>query len=351
MKLPNGYGSVIKMKGHRRNPYMVRKTAGWHYDKEKDKQVQDYIIIGYARTKAEGLKMLAEYNENPYDAKAAKMTFTEVYEEWSKRKYPTVSESNVHGYTAAYRSCALLYNRTFVELKLPDLQAVIDSCGKNYPTMKKIKGLFNQMYAFAVKNDICPKDYSKFVDIAQYRDRNPDKRKRDRIPKADVDRIWKQQADPYWQIVIMLIYNGLRISEFLDLRKEDVDLDGHYFYVRKSKTENGLRVVPIADKVYQFYVSWYNRFPDCEYLLASSDGQHFKYRNYYDSYFMALMEQLGMTYTPHFTRHTTATLLTEAGVDPTLIKKILGHSGAMTMTERVYTHPDIQALLDAINRI
>lgn len=32
-------------------------------------------------------------------------------------------------------------------------------------------------------------------------------------------------------------------------------------------------------------------------------------------------------------------------------KKIVGHSGAQTLTERVYTHLDIQELLDAINLI
>ena len=45
MKLPNGYGSVVKLSGKRRNPYLVRKTNGWRLDKEKDKQVQDFIII------------------------------------------------------------------------------------------------------------------------------------------------------------------------------------------------------------------------------------------------------------------------------------------------------------------
>ena len=97
MKLPNGYGSVTKMSGKRRNPWVVRKTDGYELDPEKGTKKQKYIIIGYAPTKAEGLKMLADYNNNPCDAKAAKMTFEEVFEEWSKTKFPTVSESNVKG--------------------------------------------------------------------------------------------------------------------------------------------------------------------------------------------------------------------------------------------------------------
>ena len=34
----------------------------------------------------------------------------------------------------------------------------------------------------------------------------------------------------------------------------------------------------------------------------------------------------------------------------TTIKKIVGHSGAMTLTEKVYTHLDMQILVDAINK-
>lgn len=155
MKLPNGYGSVVKLSGKRRKPWMVRKTTGYRIDPVKEKKVNEYIIIGYAATKTEGLQMLADYNRNPYDTKAAKMTFDEVYEEWSKKKFPTVSESNIKGYKASYKTCGILYNRVFKDLKLADLQQVIDTCGKNFPTLKKIKILFNQLYEFALNRHNC----------------------------------------------------------------------------------------------------------------------------------------------------------------------------------------------------
>ena len=44
-------------------------------------------------------------------------------------------------------------------------------------------------------------------------------------------------------------------------------------------------------------------------------------------------------------------MLAEAGTNQTIIKKIVGHSGAMTLTEKVYTHFDIKELVDAINKI
>ena len=131
----------------------------------------------------------------------------------------------------------------------------------------------------------------------------------------------------------------------LDLKKENVHLEEQYFDVIKSKTENGIRKVPIAYKVLPFYKAWYERNPDCEYLLHTEDGKHFLYRNYYDSYFVPLMKQQNIDRTPH------CCMLAEAGVDQTIIKKIVEHSGAMTLTEKVCTHFDIKELVDAVNQI
>lgn len=350
MRLPNGYGSVVKLSGKRRNPYMVRITTGWEFDHEKEKVIQKTSILGYTRTKGEGLKLLAEYHNRPYDVKASKITFQEVFEKWSAQKFPTISKSNINGYNASYKVCVPLYTRPFKDLRLAELQAVVDSCGKNYPTLKKLKSLFNQLYSYAMKNDICNKDYSEFVEIAKYKNQNPDKLDRKKFTKEQVSRLWGLSDDKYYQIVLMLIYNGCRISEFLNLKKENVHLDKQYFDVIASKTENGIRKVPIADKVLPFYRAWYES-SECEYLLHTENQKHFVYHNYYDSYFSPLMEQLGFEHRPHDTRHTCVSMLVESGIEQTTIKKIVGHAGAMTLTERVYTHLDIQTLVDAINKI
>ncbi len=62
------------------------------------------------------------------------------------------------------------------------------------------------------------------------------------------------------------------------------------------------------------------------------------------------MNSAQMNHTPHDTRHTCISLLTEAGVDERLIQQIVGHKGA-NVTRSVYTHVDIANLLEAINKI
>lgn len=45
MRNPNGYGSVYKLKGNRRKPWIVQKTKGWELNEETC--IQKRITIGY----------------------------------------------------------------------------------------------------------------------------------------------------------------------------------------------------------------------------------------------------------------------------------------------------------------
>ena len=54
MKNPNGYGTVTKLSGNRRKPYIVKEGIS---GRQKP--------IGYAATREEGLIMLANYNNDP----------------------------------------------------------------------------------------------------------------------------------------------------------------------------------------------------------------------------------------------------------------------------------------------
>lgn len=148
----------------------------------------------------------------------------------------------------------------------------------------------------------------------------------------------------------MLIYSGVRISELLDLKKENVYLDERYFDVIESKTDSGIRKVPISKKVLPFFQAWMNK-NDCEYVLSTPEGEHFLYRNYYDSYWKLFMKEMNMNHRPHDTRHTTISMLAAFNVNQAIIKRIVGHAGAMTLTERVYTHFEIKQLVYAIDLI
>ena len=110
---------------------------------------------------------LAEFNANPYDVDAAKVTFEDVYERWSDEHFPTVSDSNVKGYRAAWALCDKLARMRFVDVKLDHLQMIVDESGKNYPTLRKLKVLLGLMYKYAVIHEIIPKERNlvEYLDI------------------------------------------------------------------------------------------------------------------------------------------------------------------------------------------
>ena len=62
MKLPNGYGSVTKLSGNRRKPYMVRVNAGKEYDSKKDDYVTKRVVLGYYKNQY--MPLIAPTNDN-----------------------------------------------------------------------------------------------------------------------------------------------------------------------------------------------------------------------------------------------------------------------------------------------
>lgn len=294
-----------------------------------------------------------EFNKNPVFSDQSNATFAQVYELFrTDNPQFNFTETKKDYYRQAYRSVESIHKSIFRNLTVMDLeQAMIDS-GKNYPTIKKIKVLYNQMYKYTMKNEIVGKDCSLYINLAQFRDKNPNAKQREVFTKENIDTLWKYKKDPYMQSILMLIYTGVRVGEMLDLKLEDVNLEEHTFKVMRSKTENGIRTVPIADCIYPFFENWYNmENKKCDYLLHTPAGEPFKYRNYIDAYFVPRMQEFKLLQTPHCCRHTCISLLAEAKVDPTTIKKIVGHAGAMSLTERVYTHLDPKVLIDAVNQM
>ncbi len=351
MKLPNGYGNISKLPGNRRKPYRVRKTIGWEWDEARQRSIQCYATVGYYATRTEALQALAEYNADPYDLKHNIITFEEVFDRWSEEHYPTVSRSNVNGYNAAYRLCTPLYKMKMLDIKLDHLQKVVDESGKNSPTLKKLKIMLGLMWDYCVKHEILSsekRDMVRYINISKAG--NPNAYNRRPFSKKEIKMVWDaKNSNIYMTVVLMLIYTGVRIGEMLELEKKDVHLDERWFYVKESKTEAGIREVPIAEKIVPLFEYWIER--DCDHLICTPDNKPFLYRNYYDSYWTPLMNSLSLkNHRPHDTRHTCVSLLTEAGVDERIIKKIVGHKG-QGVTETVYTHLELPVKLEAVNKI
>ena len=205
MRLPNGFGNVSKLSGKRRNPWRVRKTIGWEIDEKTKKVKQIYETIGYYPTRQQALQALSEYNTNPYDLDKEKITFAEVYGKWAEKKFEDISDSNISGYRASYKLCKALYNMKFADIKLAHLQGMVDKSGRNYPTLKKLKTLLNQLFDYAVMHEIIPKDRHlvEYVDIGEEEKSS----KHYRFNNDEMEVLWRcSENNEYVQLILMMIY-------------------------------------------------------------------------------------------------------------------------------------------------
>lgn len=344
-------GTIYKLSGKRTNPWIVRVPNGYDFDDENGKAKILYKTLGYAPTKAKAQAMLEEYNSDPYNLDVEDLTFKDVYKLWSDKKFKKISHSNIKGYEASFNAFEKIHNMSFRSVDYRMLQDAIDNSDKNYPTLKKMKTLLNQMYEFAQRCDYCKVNLGKLIDVKQYSTKNPNKYEHTHFTIEEIHTLWANKDNPYVQIILMLIYNGARITTFLDLKKEDVHLEERYIYILVDKTPgSSKRVVPIANDVLPFYEEWMNR-SQSEYLICTNDNKHLEYRNYRDSYWKPIFHSLGIyEHKCHDTRHTCATLLNDANVELFHTQKILGHV-PNCLTQQVYIHLPLEELIKDIDKI
>ncbi len=94
--------------------------------------------------------------------------------------------------------------------------------------------------------------------------------------------------------------------------------------IKDPKTEAGERVVPIPERLYNELI---NRDRKTETVLPyMSQGSFY---NRWESW----CDSIGIKTTPHALRHGYATMIVEAGIDPTIAQKYLGHAQLSTTTD------------------
>lgn len=333
MKNPNGYGTVVKLSGNRRNPYAVRKTIGYN-----DSGYPIYKAIGYAPTREQGLIMLAEYNRNPYDIDMQKITVKEVYDRWSDRAVTKMNKNTFNALKVAWKHCKSVETLKYKDLKAYQMQECIDNCGRGYSSMQSIKSLFWHLDKFALEMDIILKCNSSLITAPSI----PDTKKKP-FTDEEILAIWQHQDIEWVDSVLVLLYSAWRISEFLDMKKSDIDLN-NMTMTGGTKTDSGKnRIVPIHNKILPFIL---NRMEtDGEYLF-SYNGSRCANTTYY-TIWNKIMEMCNMHHTPHECRHTFRSRLDSAGANDVCMNLLMGHR-PKDVGKRVYTHKTIEELRQTI---
>lgn len=351
MKMANGMGSVYKLSGKRRNPWIARKTKGWDLDEVTGKVKQLYITIGYFPTRQEALTALVNYNNNPYDIETNTITFEEVYERWSVAHFQTIVPSAQRTWVSAFNHSKPLHKMRMRDIRANHLEGAIKEAKVGDSTKQRMKSLYNLMYKYALKYEIVDKDYAALCDNVKR-----GKPTIVRVPYTDLEiaTLWENVTFPFVDMVLIGIYSGWRPQELSILQIADIDLEAWTYYGGLKTDAGRNRCVPIHPLVRDLVKVNYEKAVamGSAYLFNDESGQQGTHLTYdkYRGRFNKINKKLGMSHRPHDTRHTFITKAKDVNVNEYILKLMVGHS-IEDITEKVYTHRTMQQLQEEIAKI
>ena len=152
------------------------------------------------------------------------------------------------------------------------------------------------------------------------------------------------------RIVLIILYmTGMRRSELMHLRIEQVNLEKNLFKVLGKGGKE--RLLPFGfelKKDLEVYLELRNELTDSPYLIVTDKGK----KTYPKWIYNVVKKYLSLISTsdkksPHVLRHSFATQLTNQGAELNAVKELLGH--ANLAATQIYTHNSIEKLKKVYN--
>lgn len=373
MRRSNGEGSISYDK--RRKRFRAKVTIGWELNEKtgRTKQIVKTLGSNY-KTKGEAANALAEYLKNPFNLDNKNITFGEFYNIWFK-EFIKKHKSQEYRIKAAYKYCSYIYDKKFREITILDMKnciyngKVIIDRGKykgeehltSPQTKENIKSLFNNIFSYAVEARLVDRNLAKdfSLDKEVYIEKEKNHKEKTPFSNEELNKLWKSiEFVPFADMIVYACYSGWRPTELVELKINDVNLKEGYIKggIKTPAGEN--RIVPIHSLIKPIIEKYYNEaiLVNSEYLfndITKKKGIGLSYDQYL-SRFNKVMKLLNFDniFTPHCTRHTFISKAKSKKVkmDNYILKLIVGHE-IKDITERVYTHRDLQELKEEMELI
>lgn len=316
MKRGNGQGSVFKFgKGYRAQ--LTHYESGKRYTKTK---------AGF-KTKRAALEWCAL--NNCWAAFDASPSFADVYKEWSAAHYNTISEKRVQMYTYVYIHSESLHKQRFKDLGVRHFQTVINDQKDSYNTRKLFKVVYGMMSDYAIKAGYIGTNYARLCELPP--EPKPIKRAFNEEEIAMIENLYASTNDLAAGAAIIMIYTGMRWGEISTIKPQNIHLEEGYL-IGGIKTDAGKRgEIILIDRIKPIVQDL--MIPTNRIGKLSSEG----FRKAYN----AMQEKLGIDrHTVHECRHTTATMLAKAGVQPAVIADIMRHTSYTQTMDYTHTQRD-----------
>lgn len=157
------------------------------------------------------------------------------------------------------------------------------------------------------------------------------------LSAEETQRLFGQIQNIKHRCIVLLLYSaGLRMSELLALRWQDLDADRGIIYVRNAKGKKDR--VTLLSRVAYTYLMQYRELHQPEQWVFEGPDQHPYSARSVNNIIKRAAARAGVSkqVSAHTLRHSFATHMLEGGTDLRYIQTLLGHENSKT-TER-YTH-------------
>lgn len=343
MKMPNGYGSISKLSGRRRKPFMVRSAGVLQPDGSYQRH-----IIGYYRTNKEATEALVNYNKKPLDlSKSEFYNFGNLVKRFLEEKEGVVDKSTFIRYERAIKKFSSFYNMEIRNIKYEDLQDRLNDL--NNGTGLSALVVLNYIYNEALKLEIVSKNVALLLKSSKKISRTVE---RNVYISSDIEKIYNLslvEDNVFVDVLLVLLYTGLRISEALEIKTNTINLEKRIFFAGKKTAAGINRVVPIHKKIEDIILKHYkiSLENEKEYLFIYNN-ENIKTSNY-KYHFYKIVNCLSQKYNIHSTRHTFISRMRELEIDIFKLKRLVGHR-TNDITDSIYTHYSITSLVEIIDK-
>lgn len=305
-------------------------------------------------------------------------TFEELASLWLENYKTTVKPSTFENVKSKVEK---MTEEHFDGLKLKKItvtycQKVVIELSKTYVLYNHYLSVINRIFKYAVLMDIL--DSNPFDKVIKPKSRQT-QRKGNFLTKEELREFLKLAQTAtlsyFFPLVHLMSYTGLRQGEALALKWSDIDFENKKITVDKTaarikekqtlqtpKTKNSKRVISIDPTTLSILKSWKKD----QIKIYFRNGKHFEgddnfiftnqradwvhIHNFIPYFKRFVTDHKLKPITPHGLRHTHASLLFSAGVEPKNISDRLGHS-TVQITLDLYTHITEEQRTDTVEKL
>lgn len=305
-------------------------------------------------------------------------TFEELASLWLENYKTTVKPSTFENVKSKVEK---MTEEHFKEMKLKKItvaycQKIVVELSKSYVLYNHYLSVINRIFKYAVLMDVL--NSNPFDKVIKPKSRQV-QRKGNFLTKEELKEFLKLAQTAtlsyFFPLVHLMSYTGLRQGEALALKWSDIDFENKKITVNKTaarikekqtlqtpKTKNSKRVISIDPTTLSILKSWKKdqikiyfkngkHFEGDENFIFTNQRGYWVHIHNFIRYFKRFIADHKLKpITPHGLRHTHASLLFSAGVEPKNISDRLGHS-TVQITLDLYTHITEEQRTDTVEKL